>query len=224
MKTVLAIVTAGIPGVLSYWLLSNFGIINYNKNENIEKASTFAFFSFLNLGFGLALYDYISRNSQLWIHKYADFPLFPFPPNLLTPYFNLAICTLTVTIFMSIVVYPICYKAFSIIYSYIIDKFKLNKNSNMSVLESAIKKHSKLDARVYIFDFQNNFIETGEFARISDYDEEYFVSLRNETGYAKETFTFSEVMSYYNSEEVQNNKPEIVLDLKNKYKFIIIYP
>lgn len=223
LNNIITFLSAGIPGMLTFWLLSTFDIISYSKNDLFEKTSALAFFSFLNMGVGIGLYDFISRKGILWIYNRGQFPNITHMGDNIPAYLNLGICTLISTIFLSLLIYPLIYKAFMYAYTFIIKHLKLPTKSTNSVLWEALNKNKEMEATVYIFDFENNFIESGTAARLSDYDEEFFLSVRDETGYVKERITFTEVLEVYNSEERQKNKPEIVLDLKNKLKFIIIF-
>lgn len=223
LQIIITVLSAGIPGMLTYWLLSTFGILNYTKNDGFEKTSALAFFSFLNMGIGIGIYDFISRKGFLWIYRIGQFPNLMQMNDNIPAYINLGICTLVSSILMSIFVYPAIFKGFMIIYKWVIQILKLPVKSTNSVLWEVLNKHKTLDATIYVFDFENNFIESGNASRLSDYDEEFLLSIRYKTGYTKDPFTFTEVLEMYNSQEHQNNKPEIVLDFKNKLKFIVIF-
>ena len=239
LKIIMTILSAGIPGMLTFWLLSTFGILNYSKNDMFEKTSSLAFFSFLNMGLGIALYDFISRKGIIYIYNKGQFPKIMSMGTNVPAYINLGMCTLFITIVLSIVAYPVIFKIFMIIYNWIIRFLKLPSRSTNSVLWNALNKYSDINATIYIFDFDDRFIESGTVKRISDYDEESLIALQDHTGHTKTKIKYEDVLEEYNSqydrieklmEETKNDdwkktekEPEIVIDFVNKLKFIIIY-
>lgn len=215
--------------MLTFWLLSYFGIINYTKNDIFEKTASLAFFSLINVGVGLKIYDFISKNSNCALYNKEGFPKIQELNTEFSPYFNIGLCTLAAAFLLSILI-PILLKGFNEFFNLVIRILKLPKKSSNSVLWEVLNKESDCNAYVYIFDFDDNFIGSGVASRLSDYDEEFLFSLRGNTGYASKKITLSEVLCLYNktSDKVyraESNKkePEIVLDFKNNLKFIIIF-
>lgn len=216
--------------MLTFWLLSYFGIINYTKNDTFEKTSSLAFFSVINAGVGLKIYDFISKTPNFALYSEAGFPRLQELGIEIAPYFNIGVCTIFAALCLSVIAYPILMKVFTEAFGWVGKKLRLPKKSSNSVLWEVLNKEPDCNAYVYIFDFDDNFIESGVASRLSDYDEEFLLSLRGNTGYAREKFTLEEALSVYNEksdeihrDETKKKEPEIVLDFKNKLKFIIIF-
>lgn len=229
LNAILTILAAGVPGMLTYWLLVTFGILNYTKNDSFEKTSALAFFSFINTGIGIGIYDFISRKNFIFIYKMGQFPpIGKFNINV-PAYINLGICTLISTLILSVFIYPIMFKGFMYLYKKVIKWLKLPVKSAHSTLWEALNKYNDVDATVYIFDLEGNFIGSGTAARLSDYDEDLSIATRDATGYNdKGVVTLEAIMECYNNayetdNEEEKKEPEIVHDLKNKFQFIIIY-
>lgn len=229
-ELILVIFSAGVPGMLTFWLLSYFGIINYTKNDTFEKSASLAFFSAINAGVGLKIYDLISKNPKFCLYSEVGFPKLQNLGVEFSPYFNIGVCTLIAALCLSVIVYPILMKGFNLVFMWVGKKLKLPKKSSNSVLWEVLNKESDCNAYVYIFDFNDNFIESGVASRLSDRDEEFLFSLRGDTGYAGQKILLEEVLRWYNKKsneilgaESNKKEPEIVLDFKNKLKFIIIF-
>lgn len=208
MNILTAIVATGIPGFFSYVYLSKLGILTYTKDNKDEKVIVLSIFSFLNMGIAYIVYYGINKD-------------FPFKEIKISEIILLFFISLIVSIIMTIVVYPFCIN----IMNKHIQKYQVKKGianrSAKTVYELVFFPEDKKYPFVYIFDFENNFIESGLVYRLSGIDEKLNISITNTTGYVNETVTINEVLGTF--EECDNDKAEMIIDVENKLKLFVFY-
>lgn len=203
-----AAITAGIPGFMSYVYLSKIGILQYNKDEKDEKIIVLTILSFLNIGVTYYVFRLLFKIDPITELTWTKVPIL----------FGIGII---VTIVMTL------------IYERVIDFFakklkesRLNKNkaikNNKNIYDHVLRKSEDKNIFVYIFNFKNEFIESGYFYFLDDLEGKLRLGLSTNTCHTKEAFTISGVLKDFN-EEADPDKKEIIIDVDNQLKLFLFY-
>lgn len=203
-----AAITAGIPGFMSYVYLSRIGILNYNKDEKDEKIIVLTILSFLNIGVTYYVFRIISGVDPLKELTWINVPILFFIGILMTVIMT-KFYTLVINLFINN-----------------LEKSRLKENkmikNNKSIYENSLIKAGGKKIFVYIFDFKNEFIESGYFYYLDTLDGKIKIGLCNNTFYVDKAPTIQEVLKAFNEEE-DTEKKEIIIDFDNQKKLFLFY-
>lgn len=204
------IVATGIPGFLSYIYLNQLGILNYSKNEKDEKITVLAIFSFLNMGISFyAFYGITGINPTKKLEIISIAPLF--------------FISLLISSIMTFAVYPFVLKKMDISLKKFQEKNKIAKRSSKTLYELTMFKKDHNPPFIYIFDFEDNFIESGYFYRLYDINDKLQLSLSTNTYHTKEKFSIDEVLEQFNKLENSPDKADLIIDVDHKIKIFVFY-
>lgn len=208
LSLLLIVVATGIPGFLSYAYLSQLGIILFSKNEKDDKVIVLSIFSFLNIGLSFCLFYWITG-------------IEPSKSMVLSSVLKLFIITLIVSAVLTLTIYPYLLKKMKKTIEIYQEKNNIDVASNQTVIDKIINNSEYKFKAVYIFDFENNFIESGYLKRYSGEETAGFqISLVTDTFYNDENPTFNEVLKEFNSSQTPEAN-ELFLDLDKKIKIFI---
>lgn len=203
-----AIITAGIPGFMSYVYLSKVGILNYTKDEKDEKIIVLTILSFLNIGVTYYIFRFISGVDPIRELTWINAP-------------SLFVIGILVTIIMTKL-----YKFGINLFINDLEKSRLKENkmikNNKSIYENTLRKFGDKKVFVYIFDLKNEFIESGYFHHLDELDGKTRLGLSNDTCYTEEAPTITEILKAFNDEE-DTEKKEIIIDFDNQKKLFLFY-
>ncbi|QPQ35547.1 hypothetical protein [Lysinibacillus sp. JNUCC-52] len=208
MNILSTIVATGIPGFLSYIYLNRLGILNYTKDEKDEKIIVLSIFSLINIGVSIVVFYYLTGKK--------------FSKNLdIESYLFLFLIAVVVSFILTLYIYPLVMK----MGNKYIDNFQKNNHiankSTKTVYESVLFRKDKKYPFIFIFDFDNKFIESGFAHRLSGASEKLNISITNTTGHIKETYTIYEVLEKFENHD--NESAEIIIDVENKLKVFVFY-
>lgn len=214
VKLLLSFLATGIPGLISYWFLSQISIIKHNSEK--DKTLFITALSLINI-----LISYLSLELLTWISKIKllSFIKINYSNPSRADIILIFGLSLFVTWILSRYVYNNIFKYMNKYINSLQIKFDVPLISNFRTLETIIleKKNKNGSIFIYIFDFDNKFIESGYLNR---FNEEYKeISLHDHTNYIHEKFTIHEVLTYFND----NDDAEIFIDLENKLKYYIFF-
>lgn len=208
MNLLLVVVATGIPGFLSYAYLSQLGIIIFSKNEKDDKVIVLSIFSFLNIGLSFCVF--------YWLTSIEPSKNMPFSAVI-----KLFIVTLIISAILTLTLYPYVLKKMKKTIETYQGKNNINIKSNQTVIEKIIDSTEYKFKAVYIFDFDNNFIESGYLKRYSGEETTGFqISLATETFYNDEKPTFNEILNKFNTDPIPEAN-ELLLDVDKKIKIFI---
>lgn len=201
LKLLLSIVAAGIPGLFSYTILDKFNLISYTEKHNYEKTLLVTSLSSFNVIASIITLLFLKIDLNLNT-----------PNNLL----SIILISLTVTMTLSLIVYPVIFKLFKSL----LLKFeeKLNIQSNLKTLPRIIESAPEgiNDLYVYIFDIkENKYISSGAIGIYSKFDAEF--SLVGQ----QDPRDYHEVLSAYN--EYDNNHKDYYINLDKNFCMFIFY-
>lgn len=203
-----AAITAGIPGFMSYVYLSKIGVLQYNKDEKDEKIIVLTILSFLNIGVTYYVFRLIFKLDPLTELTWTKVPI-------------LFVIGVIVTIIMTLL-----YERGIDFFSKKIKDSRLNKRksikNNKNIYENALRKSEGKNSFVYIFNFKNEFIESGYFYFLDDLEGKLRLGLSTNTCHTKEAFTIREILKIFNEEE-DVDKKEIIIDVDNQLKLFLFY-
>lgn len=196
------IIVIGLPGLFSYWVLTQLDIVFYNNDQKSEKITLLSSLSLLNV---FVVYILLSLLGV----SLASTSLFELIKSF--------IVSVIVVLVLSIYVYPVVFKK---IQKHIIEKVATGNSikSNYKVLPRILHERpiDKNYTQAYIFDFKNNLILEGCIGKFSYNNPE--LSLENEID---STTTYKQAIDVYN--KTNNLNRDIYIDLERQIKIILIH-
>jgi hypothetical protein len=203
-----AILATGIPGFFTYVYLSKTGVLKYDKDEKDDKVIVLSIFSILNMCFTYYIYRIVTKVDPLTEMNWKNAPYI----------FVLGIfVTFAMTNF---------YKFLLEKYNKKFEKKQRSNNkiilSKKSIYEKTLVKENKTKPFIYIFDFENKFIESGYFYLLDDKESKISLGLCNNTCYIEEPPKFEEIIKAFNEEE-DTNKKDLIVDFERKIKIFIFH-
>ncbi|MDW3865556.1 hypothetical protein [Staphylococcus saprophyticus] len=202
-QILLNIIATGIPGFLSYWLLSQFRLVELSEQNKDEKVVLLGSLSVLNIIFSILILNFLDIN--------------------LTVYSNINILkimaiTIIVVIILSIIIYPTLIILTKRGINFVRSLFDLPFDRNSKVFDNIISERpkNKKYSQLYIFDFNNILILEGSLGYVSHKDP--IISLENEIDAYT---TYTQVIDLYNNTENLNRA--IYIDYGNKIKIFVIH-
>ncbi|UXS57035.1 hypothetical protein [Staphylococcus delphini] len=202
LNIIMQIIAIGLPGLFSYWVLTQLDIVFYNNDQKSGKTTLLSSLSLLNV---FVVYILLSL---LGLSLVSTSIL-----ELLTSF----IVSVFVVLVLSIYIYPFVFKT---IRQHIIEKGKKGNSvkSNYKVLPRILheRPNDKNYTQAYIFDFKNNLILEGCIGKFSYNNPE--LSLENEVD---STTTYKQAINVYN--KTNNLNRDIYIDLERQIKMILIH-
>ncbi|MBC1800792.1 hypothetical protein [Listeria booriae] len=214
MELFILLITTGIPGMFSYWYLSQLGIVNHNTDSKDDKVLVIAALSLFNMLISVFVYEMIASclfKRPFLVDGYTRLDIF-----------LLFITAVLTTFLLSRCVYPSALKKVqkSIL------RYQNNENipipSNGTGLEELMRDRPKefTTTFIYIFDFDNKFIESGGLYAINSKRHE--IILHGDSGYTRDPYYFQEVLSDYNKREDHKSR-KIFIDYERKIKIFAFH-
>lgn len=204
LNTFLSIIVTGIPGFISYWILSQFRLVDVRKNDKDEK---------IILLIGLSLINVLTTFIILRKFGYT-FPIKFEEENILT----LSLISTITVLLLSIIFWPLLIIFIKKIIRIIKFKYKIPTDSNRTVFDEIMFNRPKelTDTQLYIFDFKNQLIIEGAAGYISHEKPE--LSVRN---IIDASTTYDQAIKIYN--DTDNINREIFINYERQIKIIIIH-
>ncbi|WP_342388118.1 hypothetical protein [Salinicoccus bachuensis] len=204
MNLFLSIIATGVPGFISYWILSQFRLLDVDKNNKDEK---------LILLTGLSLINIFVVYLVLVSRDYS-FPLESITPKTLI---GVALTSMIVVLILSVLIWPLIIK----ITKDLLNKWKFVLNipndSNRTVFdEIMMSRPNETFTQAYIFTFDDKLIIEGATGYISHDRPE--LSIRNKIDI---TTTYEQAIKVYN--KTDNEHREILIDYERQLKIILIH-
>lgn len=202
-QILLNIIATGIPGFLSYWLLSQFRLVELSEQNKDEKVVLLGSLSVLNIIFSIL----ILKTFNIKLTVFSNI-------NIL----KIMAITILVVIILSIIVYPfliiLTKKGIKFVKSFL----KMPFDRNSKVFDNIISERpkSKKYSQLYIFDFNNILILEGSLGYVSHKDP--IISLENEID---ANTTYTQVIDLYN--DTENLNRAVYIDYGNKIKIFVIH-
>jgi hypothetical protein len=107
------------------------------------------------------------------------------------------------------------------------EKFRLKHNlplkTQESVYEMLVHNKEYSDTLVYVFDFDDQFIESGYLSKFSDNTDTINLSLALNTFHTKEKYELVDILEIFNGEHYDNDAKEIYLDFDRRIKIFFFY-
>lgn len=208
MEILSAILATGIPGFFTYVYLSKKGVIKYDKDEKDDKVIVLSIFSILNMCFTYYIFRIVTKIDPLteidWKNAPSIFFLGIFVTFVMTNFYNF----------------------FLEKYNKHFEKQQRVNNktilSKKSIYEKTFLKEEKTKPFIYIFDFENKFIESGYFYLLDDKESKLSLGLCNNTCYTEEPYNFEEIIKAFN-EETDTNKKDLIIDFERKIKIFVFH-
>lgn len=200
---ILAIVATGIPGLFSYWILTQLDIVFYNNNQNADKSVLLISLSLLNV-----FIAFISLNLLgITINNISPIKLIV-----------IFIISLVIVCLLSMYIYPFVFKWLQ---KYMNDKkvkTGLSIKSNYKVLPRILhaRPKNKKYTQAYIFDFDNRLIIEGTVGEFSYTSPE--ISIENTVDTKT---TYEQAIRIYG--RTDNINRSIYLDYDRNIKIILIH-
>lgn len=215
MQIILAIITAGIPGVLSYWYLKQIGILNHSVDSKDDKVMVITSLSFFNIITSLLVFAGLAVGWKGYSYKQIE-------QHFILSIFILLIISVLVTMILTVILYPNLIK----LGRFLVNKRAKQENAPYRSPYSGIEmllRHEDKEVNhyfVYIYNLENKFIEAGWYELLNSKNRELI--LVGDTGYKKE-HPFKSVIQEYN--HCTNNRVDqkMLIDLQNKIKIICFY-
>lgn len=208
MNILSTIIATGIPGFITYVYLSKVGLLKYTKDEKDEKVIVLAIFSVTNMFFTYYVFRIITQVDPLkditWI-------------NLPSLFFIGILVTIIMTNFYSFILKKL-YK----FYEKSQRSSKKGIRSKKNIYDKILIKEDDTKPFIYIFDFENKFIESGYFYFLDDIDGKSAFGLSNNTEYIEEPPIFKEVIKAFN-EEKDTDKKDLIVDFDKKIKVVVFH-
>lgn len=197
------LVTTFLPGMFSYWYLSQIGLISHV--ETSDKVIFLSSISVLNI----------------LICLFFVLPILNYEINHWLKWSVVAAISFFTTFLLTWKVYPFAIDKLENLVESKLKNSKKPKIKNERVLKTTLdnKPENTSNIFVYLFDLQNTFIESGYLSRFNaNYGE---INLSWDINYEKYTnhFTIEDVITYYN--ETKNK--DIFIDLDRGIKMYIFY-
>lgn len=215
MQIVLAVIATGVPGMFSYWYLSQLGIFRHTEDTKDDKVLVTLALSFLNILMSLFVFSFIYMylvgvDLELLMKRF-----------LLTT-FELFLISCTVTYLLTRFVYPNIIKSINKAVENHKNENGIDSYSNYELIEEVIKMRPK-DKKyifIYVFDFNNRFIESGYLSMVNVKRGQLLIAPN--TGYEKEIITYGEVLSILNK-VTESTSGRLILDYDKQIKIVAIY-
>ncbi|MGK0575557.1 hypothetical protein [Macrococcus capreoli] len=192
LKLLLSVVAAGIPGLFSYTILDKLNFVSYTEKQNYEKSLLVTSLSSFNVIASIIILLYFKIDLNLITSK-----------NLI----SIILISLTVTMILSLIVYPMIFKLIKILLMKLEDR--LNIQSNLKTLPRLIENAPEgiNDIYVYIFDVKDKkYISSGAIGVYSKFDAEFSLLGQHDP---KE---YDEVLNIYNTHDYKYKDYYINLD------------
>ncbi|HZG10562.1 MAG TPA: hypothetical protein VEZ91_01080 [Kurthia gibsonii] len=207
LSIISTIVTAGIPGFASYLYLSKNSVLQHGKEDKDEKIIVLSILSILNMGVTYYVFRIITGVDPLKDLNWINAP-FLFGTGI--------IVTFIMTAFYS--------KVIAITNKYWeknrLENSQIIKNKK-TIYDRALHRYNK-PIFVYIFNFKNEFIESGYFYQLDELNGKLRIGLSNNTEHTKEIPTIEEVLNAFNTLN-DTTKKEIIVDVDNQLKLFLFY-
>lgn len=210
----LSVLATGIPGIISYWFLNQISIIKHNSEK--DKTMFITSLSLINVLISYLSTEIFNIMSKL---KYLSFMKINYSNPSKIDLILIFLLSLLITWLLSRCVYLHIFKFANIYINNLQRKLNVPVISRFRTLETIINEKRSIDGSIfiYIFDFENNFIESGYLNR---FNEEYKeISLHDDTNYITEKFNIEDVLSYFS----ESDNAEIFIDIENRLKYYIFF-
>lgn len=107
------------------------------------------------------------------------------------------------------------------------EKFRIDNNlplkTQETVFEMLVHRKKYKYTHVFIFDFDENFIESGYLGKFSTTGDSINISLETNTFHTKEKVTYIELLEKFNDPKMHKERKEIYLDFDKKLKIFFFY-
>ncbi|MGV2927174.1 hypothetical protein RW115_01135 [Macrococcus capreoli] len=202
IKIFLMIAATGVPGFISYWILSQFKLFDIRDNNKDDKIILLSSLSVLNILVSYLVCDFFSINFK--DGSYVNILII------------LALSVLVVLI-NSVLIYPLFISFIKKNVLLFQRHYNISIENNKTVIENIMySRPNNTDTQVYIFDFDNKLILEGGLGFVSNVSSQ--LSIRN---IIDAKTSYDEAIKIYN--ETDNLSREILIDYEKKIKIIFIH-
>lgn len=211
MNLFFIVAATSIPGFLSYVYLSKLQIIHFSKDEKDDKVITLSILSLLNVGTSFIVFYFITGVT-------------PTKDMSMISLVGLISVSILISSIMTFGIYPIFLKLTAKSISKYQQENNMGRTSSKEVKDLVFNNPKYKFTMIYIFDLENNFIESGYLNRFSNINEGNLkLSLDTDTAYSADNpIDFSEVLKAFNESENLDAK-EIYLDFETKVKIFVFH-
>lgn len=216
MELFIALLTAGIPGFFSYWYLNQIGFLNYSDRAQEEKKTIQIILSIINISVSFFVWFLLENKGNLEAALQIN-------TMKIIDVITLLSISIIITFTLTRWIYPLIIKYFMSK----MEKFRLKHNlplkTQETVYEMLVHKKEYSHTLVYVFDFNDEFIESGYLSKFSDNSDSINLSLALETFHTKEKYEIVDMLALFNGKNYSNDAKEIYLDFDRRIKIFFFY-
>ena len=216
MELLIAILTAGIPGFFSYWYLNQIGFLNYSDRAQEEKKTIQIILSIINISVSFFVWFLVESKGNLEAALQIN-------TMKIIDVIKLLCISIIITFALTRWIYPMIIKYFMDK----MEKFRIKHNMPLktqeTVYEMLVHKKNYKYTQVYIFDFDDKFIESGYLGKFSTTGDSVNLSIEINTFHTKEKFTYAELLEVFNNADLDNDTKDIYLDFDKNLKIFFFY-
>jgi len=216
MELFIALLTVGVPGFFSYWYLNQIGFLSYSDRAKEEKRSIQILLSFINVGVSLFVWLLVENKGNL------ESPL-QFKTMQMIDVITLLSISIVVIFILTRWIYPMIIKYFMSK----MEKFRVKHNlplkTQETVYEMLVHRKEYAHTQVYVFDFDDQFIESGYLSKFSDNTDSINLSLALDTFHITQKYELVDILRMFNGEHYPNDAKEIYLDFDRRIKIFFFY-
>lgn len=216
MELIIALLAVGVPGFFSYWYLNQIGFLNYSNQAQEEKRTIQIILSLINIGVSFSVWFLIESKGNLQASLQVE-------TMKVIDVITLLSTSIVVTSILTGWIYPLIIKYFI----NKMGKFRLKHNlplkTQETVYEMLVHKKEYSHTLVYVFDFDDKFIESGYLSKFSDNSDSINLSLALDTFHTKEKYELIDILGMFNGGHYANDAKEIYLDFDRRIKIFFFY-
>lgn len=207
------ILTSGIPGFFSYWFLSRLDMMKFDEGSQDEKRIVLGGLSLINVSLSLAIFGGLFSkgvSEVLEADTYSALELI-----------YLLLVAIAVNLTLTVFIYPKSYKVMKPIFDDHFEKATGVINTSNSLMEDYFKNDKYNRNFVVLFDFDDKFIQFGEWNGKDDKNDNKLGILNVNHKYKEYFKDYDEILNYF--ETIPRDSCRLVLDYENKIKIFIFY-